>query len=221
MLSRQRFTRTGWIPLFCFLLITASAIAGYKPRQWSPRSREDYPARLTSEKVTIAADPLLSDTLAAQVFDKSDMVTAGIMPLGIVIFNDNDYAVKVQADSIEVIGDSDRVQTLAPFQAVSELFKKGRGKSYGVPDSRMPGARDSGNPEALRDFEVKFLGAKVVPAHGKEGGFLYIHPPTKDLRSFLSKARLYVPDVYREDNGSRLIYFEFNLQPAVDVQPSK
>jgi len=202
-------------------MISASALAGYKPRPWTPRSVESYPARLTSEKVTIAAEPLISDLQAAQVFDKNDIVTAGIMPLAIVIFNDNDYSVRVVADSIELIEANEHVHPLPPGETVTELFKKGRRKSYGVPDSRLPGARDGGNPEALRDFELKFLGAKVVPAHGKEGGFLYIHPPVTDLRSYLSKARLYIPDVYREDNGSRLIFFEFDLRPAVDVLPSK
>ncbi len=170
--------------------------------------------------MTIAAEPLLSDTLAAQVFDKKDIVTAGIMPLAVVIFNDNDFPVRVEAATIELISGSEHTHTLKPGEAVNELFGKGRRTGYGVPDSRLPG-RDSSNPEALKDFVLKFLGDKAVPAHGKEGGFLYIHPPARDLRSYLSKARLYIPDIYREDNGSQLIYFEFDLGPAIDAVPSK
>ncbi len=164
----------------------------------------------------------MQDAEAAQVFDKNDIVTAGIMPLAIIIFNDNDFAVRVESDSIEVILADEHVHTLAPAVVVNELFKKGRHQGYGVPSSRMPGSGDSGNPEALRDFELKFLGSKVVPAHGKEGGFLYIHPPvSKDLRPYLSKARVYIPDIYREDNGSKMIFFEFDLKPASDGSPSK
>ncbi len=209
------------LPVLIFVLISSGAFAGYKARPWSPGSADSYPAKLTSEKVTIAADPMISDALALRVFDKNDMVTAGIMPLAIAIFNDNDFPVRVAADSIEIIEESEHLHSLAPGEAVTELFKKGRRKSYGVPDSRLPGSRDSGNPEALRDFELKFLGTKVVPAHGKEGGFLYIHPPMNDLRGYLSKARIYIPDIYREDNGSRLIFFEFDLKPAIDNPRTK
>ncbi len=44
-----------------------------------------------SEAITIAIEPLFTDTLAAQVCDKKDTVTRGIMPLIIAIFNDNDF----------------------------------------------------------------------------------------------------------------------------------
>ena len=221
MLSFSPVLRTASLLGLCLCLLSASASAGYKPRPWSPRTPDSYPARLTSEKVTIAAEPLILDARAAQVFDKNDMVTAGIMPLAIVIFNDNDFPVRVAADSIELIEEGEHLHSLSPGEAVSELFKKGRRKSYGVPDSRLPGSRDSGNPEAMRDFELKFLGTKVVPAHGKEGGFLYIHPPMNDLRGYLSKARIYIPDIYREDNGSRLIFFEFDLKPVIDNPRTK
>ncbi len=221
MLPKSHLLRAVWLTGLCFLIASTTAIARYKPRPWSPRTLDSYPARLTSERVTIAAEPLIIDAQAAQVFDKNDVVTAGIMPLAVVIFNDNDYAVRVVAESIEVIEGNDHLRTLAPAEVVGELFKKGRHLGYGVPDSRLPGSRDSVNPEALRDFEQKFLGNKVVPAHGKEGGFLYLHPPVRELRSYLSKARLYIPDIYREDSGGQLIYFEFDLKPAIDAIPAK
>ena len=74
------------------LLWTAGAgMAGYKAREWNAKARELYAASLSSEGVTIAAEPLFTDALAARAFDKKDVVTRGIMPLALVIFNDNDY----------------------------------------------------------------------------------------------------------------------------------
>jgi hypothetical protein len=200
-----------------------SAVAGYKSKPWNPGAAEDYSAKLTSENVTIAADPFMLDQRAAQVFDKNDIVTAGIMPLAIVIFNANSFPVRIEARTIELIASDDHMSTLPPDEVVYGLFKKGKGVSWGVPSSRLPtSSRDPGNPEALRDFGLKFLGTRVVPPHGTEGGFLYIHPPvSKDLRSFLSNARIYIPDVYREDSGQRMIYFEFELKPAVDGAPPR
>jgi hypothetical protein len=144
------------------------------------------------------------------------------MPLAIVIFNGNDFPVRIEASTVELLVSDDHMQTLPPGEVVSGLFKKGRRDVWGIPSSRIPTSREPGNPEALRDFEQKFLGSKVVPAHGKEGGFLYIHPPvSRDIGTYLSNARLYIPDIYRADNGSKMIYFEFELKPALADAPVK
>jgi hypothetical protein len=62
-----------------------------KQRSWQIRTADDYASRLTSEGVTIAVEPLFRDELAAVVFDKNDIVTRGIIPLAVVIFNGNDF----------------------------------------------------------------------------------------------------------------------------------
>ncbi len=191
------------------LLWSASPIwAGYKAHPWNINARETYPASLTSEGVTIAVEPLFNDALAARVFDKTDMVTRGIMPLAVVIFNDNDFPVEVDALSIELIQDDDHIRTLAPKEAVNRIYKKDKfrpGQSLKIADTN-----------ALRDFDEKFLMDKVIAPHNKGGGFLYLQvPSSKDLASYLSSATVYIPNVYRQDKGSRLIFFEIGLRPAV------
>jgi len=193
--------------------------AGYKARPWSVRPRESYPARLTSEGVTIAVEPLFSDALAARVFDKADVVTRGIMPLGIGIFNDNDFPIEVDGLSIELIHDRDRTRTLMPQEVVYRLFKKD--KSWLIP--QIPGLSKSNlNADALEDFDHKFLMKKMVAGHGAEGAFLYLHiPESKDLRSYLSDATVYIPNIYRRDVGSRLIFFEIGLRDALSAGPGR
>src|SRR5437773_11461533 len=85
-----------YLPIPVILLVLVPLVlAGYKARPWSIRPLESYPSRLTSEGVTIAVEPLFLDSLAAKVFDKNDMVTRGIMPVAILIFNENDFPVMV------------------------------------------------------------------------------------------------------------------------------
>ena len=85
----------------------------------------------------------------------------------------------------------------------------------------MPG-RDSPNADALLDFDHKFLSARVVPAHDKGGGFLYLHlPESKDLSGYLADAKVYIPEVYRHDTGNKLIFFEVDLKPALSAGPAK
>jgi hypothetical protein len=206
--------------LCCFfglalLGFVGSGMAGYKTRNWSVNARESYPASLSSEGVTIAVDPLFTDALAAQVFDKKDIVTRGIMPLAIVIFNDNDYAIEVDGLSVELIRDDDHIRTLTPEEAVNSLFSKDKSRIN-------PSIPKGSNQDALKDFGDKFLMDKVVAPHDKGGGFVYlkVYNPD-DLAAYLSKATVYIPNVYRRDDGSRLIFFEIELKTAVSTGSPK
>ena len=72
------------------------------------------------------------------------------------------------------------------------------------------------NENALRDFADKFLQDKIIAPHDKGGGFLYmkIYNPN-NLLDFLATAAVYIPNVFRGDTGSRLIYFEIDLKSAL------
>ena len=200
--------------LGALLLLACESIgAGYKARSWSVRARESYPSSLTSEGVTIAVEPLFSDALAAQVFDKDDIVTRGIMPLAIVIFNDNDFPVEVDGLSIELIHNEEHLRTLAPNEVVYRLFK--RDKSWIA--RQVPRiSRSDLNTDALDDFDQKFLMDSIIAPHDKGGGFIYLHiRDSKDLISYLSNSVVYIPNIYRRDNGSRMIFFEIELNAAM------
>ncbi len=187
--------------------------AGYKSIPWNVKAREDYPASLTSEGVTIAAEPLFTDALAARVFDKPDMVTRGIMPLAVLIFNDNDFPVEVDGLSIELINESEHIQTMSANEVVYRLFRKD--KTW-LPKPRVPKlSRAELNADALDDFDSKSLMEKAVAPHQKGGGFLYLHIDSNDLVAYLSKSTLYIPKVYRQDTGARMIFFEIGLEPAI------
>jgi hypothetical protein len=196
---------------FAFLGPSVQSLAGYKARDWSPGTRETYAARLTSEGVTIAAEPLFTDALAARLFDKKDIVARGIMPLAIVIFNDNDYSIEVDPLSIELVRGDERYRSLMPDEAVSRVYAKEK--------SMLSGSRAKAvNEEALEDFSAKFLKDDTIPPHGVAAGFIYIriYNP-KDLLDYLSTAAVYIPNIYRGDDGSRMIYFEIDLKTALKV----
>jgi hypothetical protein len=197
-----------------FLGTAATMVAGYKARIWNVNARESYPASLMSEGVTIAVNPLFNDALAAQVFDKDDIVTRGIMPLAVVIFNDNDHAIEVDGMSIQLIRAEERIHTLIPSEVVSRLYGHGR-SMLGQPTSGPP------NGKALEDFDNKFLLHKPIAPHSKGGGFVYM--PVYDagnLASYLSTAIVYIPNVYRQDDGSRLVFFEISLNAALPAAES-
>ena len=200
-----------FLPALVLWGTAATMIAGYKARIWNIGARESYPANLMSEGVTIAVNPLFNDALAAQVFDKNDIVTRGIMPLAVVIFNDNDHAIEVDGMSIQLIRDEERIRTVTPGEVVSRLY--GSGKSLlGQPTSKFH------NEKALEDFDNKFLLHKPIAPHSKGGGFVYLPVYNAgNLASYLSTASVYIPNVYRQDDGSRLVFFEISLNAALPV----
>lgn len=221
MTERARYFHPGWLLGLTFILASAVSFAGYKARPWIIRPRESYPASLSSEGITIAVEPLFKDALAAQVFDKNDMVTRGIMPLAVVVFNDNDFPIALNGTSIELIQGEDHFHTLPVNEVVHRLFQKG-GKGRWIPQPFPRITVDRGNQDALEDFGRKFLSDKMVGAHDKGGGFLYLHiPEAADMAGYLSKARLYIPKVYRQDTGAKMIFFEMDLKPAIDAIPAK
>ncbi len=206
--------------IFCFALgLTAARFSpepDYKPRRWEAGARESYPARLTSQGVTIAVQAMYTDRMAASVFDVDDMVTRGIMPLAVVVFNDNAFPVEVEGDTIEWISEGRHVRTLAPEQAAMICLQKGKRNVLvpRLPTPRIPGAAKI-DQRALDDFRQKFLGKRTVAGGGKEAGFLYLAAPAGDLRELVRGSRVYIPGLRRRDDGSSLIFFEIDMEPSL------
>ncbi len=216
MTLRTRSCTVARLAALVLLLTGATVMAGYKAKPWTPRALQTYAAKLASEGVTIAVDPLYRDALAAQVFDKSDMVTRGIMPLGVIIFNDNDFPVMIRFSSIELIHQDQHTHTFLPNEVVQRLFAKGN-KGTWIPQPLPRKTTGDGiNHDALDDFDHKFLGDKIVEPHSKGGGFLYVHIPSDKIEPYLAASRLYIPDVYRQDKDERMIFFEIELKPVFE-----
>jgi hypothetical protein len=214
----------GHIGVLALVLMAAAhfALAAYKPRPWVPRPRTAYAATETSQGITIAVDPLYQDALAAQVFDKTDVVSRGIMPLGIVVFNDNDFPVQIDGDSIEWLQQDERARTLEPEQFLPMLFsRKSKGVSLPVPIPRSSGS-EAYPVEARDDFEHKFLAEKTIEAHQSGGGFLYFRIPQNiTWVSQLAGSSVYIPEIHRQDTGAEMIFFEIDLKPAVESPRAK
>ncbi|HSW38538.1 MAG TPA: hypothetical protein VLL97_03505 [Acidobacteriota bacterium] len=212
MTDKRCFILLGFLVIM-FLWPATPCWARYRAIEWTIGSRENYPAYLTSEGVTIAVDPLYTDALAAGVFDRKDMITRGIMPLGIIIYNDNDFPVKVDGLSIELLHEKGGIKTMSPNEVVYRLFQR-RTEWINRPIPPMP--RSALNENALDDFIDKFMMDRTIGPKSASGGFLYLHiPASEDIVSFLSKALVYIPYIYRLDDGSRMIFFEIGLEAAV------
>jgi len=209
--------------LVALLLVGALGLSAYKSKPWTIRPAESYPSRLTSEKVTIAVDPLFLDSLAGQVFDRKDVVTRGVLPVAIAVFNENEFPVEIDGESIELIMGDEKLRSLEPGEVVGRLFQQKGGRKVWIPNPipKIPSAVGP-DTEAFEDLEHKYFASKIVAPRAKGGGFLYfpVRNPN-DLRKALEDSRLNIPDLYRQDTGDRLLYFEIELRQAIAAAPKK
>jgi hypothetical protein len=152
--------------LFLGFLAGISVFAGYKIQPYKPLPIENYPSRLTSEGLAVAVNPMFADELAAKIFDKKDIIEPGIMPLAIVIFNSNDFAVDVEAEPIELIVIGERISSVGPEIAFRRIFQQ----TYRAPTevhipSPVPFPRiviTKSNAAAYDEFLYKYLDFKRI-----------------------------------------------------------
>jgi hypothetical protein len=210
--------------LFLSLLAIATQLpaAGYKIIPWKPREISSYPATLTSEGVTIAVEPLLTNATAARAFNRPDIVTRGIMPLAVVIFNSNAFPIQVDGMTVELQWEGEKVHTMDPLDVVRRLYE---GKSSSpILKSPIPIPRatiQKSHADACQDFKDKFLGVKEVYPQETAGGFLFLNVAgISDLPNSMEKASVYLPDVFGKQ-GKTMLFFEIELKPAVASSPRK
>jgi hypothetical protein len=206
------------LPLLIFITLP-TVYAASKARSWTPRSIETYPSRLTIEGVTIAADPLILDALAGQVFNHPAIVSGGILPVAIIISNANDFLIEVDGGAAELIIGEKHIRAVDPKQAVYRLFYESR---LGLPFPKpIPTNTVKQMKDALQDFSIKFLSTKRVEPHATAGGFIYLLDRDVGGWRNLASAKLYLPKIYRRDNGAEMMFFEIDLKAAIDAAPEK
>jgi len=209
-------SRRSWLLAF-LCVIPVAAYAGYKARPWKPGAMESYPAQMSSQGVTIAVLPLHADKLAEQVFDKKDMVTRGVMPVAVIVSNGNDFPVRIEGETIQLVSGDGQFDTLSPCEAVALVFKGDKAVYIGGPLPPIA-VRKPAKPDALEDFEHKFLGTRVVPPKTIVAGFLYYRVRGSDAAK---DARIYIPRLLRMDGNSPLLFFEIDLLPALSPPPPR
>jgi hypothetical protein len=173
LFSRCRF-RLSFVS--CGVLACAwLSFAGYKARRYEALPIDSYPCRLTSEDITVAIDPMFSDQLAAKAFDKTDIVSSGVMPVAIIISNKNRFPVEFNGFSIELLVKEDHIRPLTPEQAVRQIFQYRRTEREVRIPSPVPIPRieiTRVNSDAFDDFTYKHLGIKRVEPDSVGAGFV-------------------------------------------------
>lgn len=176
------------------------------------RPASSYQARQASEGLTIGVEVYQGRNKIKQVFKKADLDKLGIVPVLVVMQNDNDHALQLDRMRVELIT-SDR-QTLESLRA-EDVVRSGRIQRPDLTPRPSPipgvgrGSRASRVSE--EEFEVAQLEfvAPVVTARAKTHGFFYFRLGKGPDR--LTGAKLYINGIRSAKTGQDLLYFEIPL----------
>jgi len=165
-----------------------------------------YPHHQTSEKITIAAEPMETDEQAHEAFGKVNPYRYGVLPVLLVIQNDGPDAIKV--DHIKLIyslPDGSRIEA-TPAQDVRFIHGTQAPNRLPGPAGGITIKRTPKNPLAEWEIEGRAFAAKMVPAGQSASGFVYFQ-----LEHSSAAASVYISGLEDPVSGKELYFFEIPM----------
>lgn len=197
--------------LFLALLMSCGfvAAAGYKAREIEIKEAAEYPARQNFQNVIIGAQAFTTREQILEIFDSKEFVDKRIMPVLVVIRNNNEFALRIDSRDIYLVDPAGtNIPALDPIDVMLAISLKKPLSSYATKKEIL--LRQRVNPKMAADFERKVFDEKLIPPLGSDFGVVFFPlPEDGDLQGF----RLYFPTVENLTAGEELMFFEFALSP--------
>jgi hypothetical protein len=191
-----------WLLLLLVSIAAAPGADNDKPK-FEVKPALAYPYHQTSEKVTIAALPMMTDEETREAFGKVNPYRYGVLPVLIVIQNDGTDAIRVdRMKLIYTLPDGSHVEATPPQDV---KFLDGVRQPSVVP-SPIVIKRKPKNPLAEWEIEGRAFAAKMVPAGQSASGFAYFQ-----VSQTSAAASVYISGMEDAVSGKELYYFEIPL----------
>ena len=183
------------------------ALLGADRTTFQSKPVDQYPHRQISEKVTIAAQPFLTDEEAKEAFGKLNPWRYGELPVLVVIQNDGKDTLKLDRMKVSyVLPDNTRIEA-TPANEVK--YAHGAKAPKNVPSPSLPGlhiGQKNKNPLDEWEIEGRAFAAKVIPPGQSASGFFYFQTPEAS-----AAASIYIDGLTNAATGNQLYYFEIPL----------
>jgi hypothetical protein len=192
------------------LCLEAPLFAGYKIKTFTPKPAKEYAAYQDFQNIVIAASPRLDQAGIDELFDTKKLLEKQIMPVVVVIENNNDFAVRINEGDIFLVPEDGTQIPSMPFDEVLLKLTTQKGLStYSAPREIL--VKKVGSRDMVMDFEHKAFGERLIEPHGSDYGVLFFPLPAGGN---LAGTRLYLPRVYNMTLHEPLVFFEFDLGKA-------
>ena len=205
----NRFLSLLWI----FVAVVAPA-SDYQIKTVKALPIESYPARVTVEGITIAADPYSSDEKSYTAFDVKNLNSRGYFPVHVIIQNSSTDYVTLRIRNVVLATNSGQelyttsatvvVQDVIPAGFVSKLPKM---KSHDQSTSTKTGS-------PLLDFTGKELSNSQIEPGTVSAGFIFFYTP-ESKKALFAGSRLVIPQLINESTRKVIGPFSIPLDPAL------
>ena len=188
------------------IAFAALAFAADEKAPFLAKPASAYSHKMTSEKVTIAAEPFITDEQAAAAFGKVNPWRYGVLPVLVVIQNDGPNAIRVdRAMFVYVLPDRSKVEATPAGEV---RFLQGPKQPSQLPGTMPPIRLGKGktSPLAVWEIEGRALTARMIPPGQSASGFVYFQAPTTS-----DAASLYVSGLINAVTNAELYYFDIPM----------
>jgi hypothetical protein len=194
-------------PLSMLGLLTVALLGAADKTTFQSKPAGEYPHRMTSEKITIAAQPFLTDEETKEPFGKLNPWRYGVLPVLVVIQNDGKDTLRVDRMKVSyLLPDNSRIDA-TPAKDVKYLHDIKVPKN--LPGPSLPGLHiGQGNKNPLNEWEIegRAFSAQVIPPGQSASGFFYFQTPETT-----AAASVYVDGLKNAVTSADLYYFEIPL----------
>ncbi len=202
----MRFNGLRWLLLLLVSIAAASGADNGKDAKFEVRRAADYPHRQTSEQVTIAAEPFVTDDQAHTAFGKINPYRLGVLPVLIVIENNSSDAIRIDRAKMSYnLPDGTHVEATPPQEVKYIQGAREPGLVPG-PFGGIHVAKVKNSPLAEWEIEGRALAAKMLPAGQSASGFVYFQAPVASAAATVDISGLENPVT-----GKQLYYFEIPM----------
>ncbi len=199
-------------PIGIVLVVTLSGVATtifarYTIKDLQVKAARDYSTHQAFQSLVIAAHPCTTQDAAQDLFDTKKLIEKGIMPVLIVVENENDFPVRLHEDAIFLVDPLGRRNPVIHFvDVLLEINLKRPVSSY--PTRKEVLLRQAVRREMYLDFEHKSFGERLIAPHGSDQGVVFFRLPEDGT---LEDHRLYFPEVVNFATQEPLMFFELYL----------
>ncbi len=201
--------RSRTLATAAFLFLLAIPLLGkYKIKPIEPKPAADYKCHLDFQNVVIGAFAATNEKRVLELFDEKKIHKKKILPVLIVIENNNDFAIRLHERDIYLVrADGTNVSALPVGEAfLSVVLKKTPSEN---PAQASILLNDYKKSAMLADFQHKHFDERMIAPFGSDYGVVFFPLPEPDQRQGL---RLYLPEVENVTTGQELIFFEIDLE---------
>lgn len=202
--------------VFGLSLILAMTVvfAKYKIKPLEVKPAAEYASHLTQQQITIGVFAADTEEKVLRLFDSKKVFESKILPVLIVVDNNNDFPLRIMIDDVYLIHSNGANERGMSFiEAFLNVLLNKPLSSYSTDPRALANRYRNRNKELYDDFQHKSFGEKIIPPHDSDRGVAFFWLPEDGIEN----CQLYIPELENMSEFEELMFFELPLLP---LQPS-